>query len=851
MAETSRIRRGWQLLTLPARHHLWGSLAVVLFVQWVIGEQIADRTSFAGSELHQDVMDRWGAPIDLPAPSARWVASGTVFTELQRMAFTRQQLEVDTVMNYRRRGLVYFSGFDFTFSGRYGLKNEQDRAIDIVFVFPVELEKNRVLLSDLSFTVDGARVPVELGPGGDKLIWTGRLAPGQELGFTIGFRGRGLDSFVYRLDPELAVRDFSLALRIAGGANFDYPPGVVSASRSEVGEGTAALGWRFAALESGVPVGVTLPSEQPYDELIATMLRRAWAPFLFLFGGLALLGLHRGRRLRCYESYLIAAGYALFFVLLAYLAAFLPFAAAYLLALGLVGSLLTFYLRALLHGAVGPVLSLLAAFLLVPTLAVLLQGLTGLIYTLEIGLGVAVVMGLSTRPAFRRLLEPPRPDPEAPGASGGPTPPASGPPPAAPTASPVAAPAALVGLVLSLLVGALPVRPAQAQVTGLAAAAEAQATLPLAELLRLVRLEQQQQTIAAPARPPLPATLDSLELSARLYEEAMELTVAVRATVLDERGEWVQLPLVAVGPETRLLELPALEDATLVVQEGWLTLLSRRAGRHELSLSLLQRAVVTGPRREAALGLPPVARAVGRVVLDESLFRLTGEPLRREGDALLLLPRGDRFVVGWERLATSPPPRAAQVANRPPLEPRVDQAFAALVGTLEGRQLLRLRYLLRLEGSRTLELVLPSGFTLQALYVDGAARPLPEVRQPLSLELRPDRPGDQRGTLELLLLRDGGPFALSGELALTLPALSWPVHELQCTTHLPEVFEWRRSGGSLEQLEERRPAEFTHPLPEPGRLLVFGQQLVVGSAPTLRLRYTIDLQGQYFRPGSP
>ena len=64
---------------LAYRHHLGGSVIILLVVTLTIGAQISDRRSFADGELYDDVMDRWGAPIRQPAPSVLYVESGTVF----------------------------------------------------------------------------------------------------------------------------------------------------------------------------------------------------------------------------------------------------------------------------------------------------------------------------------------------------------------------------------------------------------------------------------------------------------------------------------------------------------------------------------------------------------------------------------------------------------------------------------------------------------------------------------------------------------------------------------------------------------------------------------------------------
>ena len=252
--------RAFRLLALPSRFHFWGSLGIVLFVAWVISAQVTDRTRFADADLHQDVMERWGAPIQQPAPSVRYVSSGSLFQKLGKLPLDAQQITVEARMNYRKRGLVYFSGFDFDFRGSYRVENPEPHDIDLVFVFPVQSARSQVLLSDLTFHLDGEPVSIELAEGDDKLVWTGRLARGEQRSFEIRFKGRGLDAFSYVPDPALPVRNLELTIAIEGGSNYDYGAGVVPAARAGVEEGAVQLGWSYASLESGVPMGVILPS---------------------------------------------------------------------------------------------------------------------------------------------------------------------------------------------------------------------------------------------------------------------------------------------------------------------------------------------------------------------------------------------------------------------------------------------------------------------------------------------------------------------------------------------------------------------------------------------------------------
>ncbi len=417
----------WKLISLPIRHHFWGSFAIMLVISAVIGDQILDRHNFANVELHRDVMERWGAPIDQPAPSVRYVKSAAVFTKLAPLPLSAQTVRIDAAMNYRKRGLVYFSGFDFSFTGSYRVENPHQHDIDAVFVFPVSMERNKVLLSELTFIVNGEPAAADLSETGDKLVWTGRLKAGAQANFKVRFQGRGLDSFVYRLDPASPVRNFKLAMNISGGENFDYPLGVVPAhhitgtasglspvgvsDNSEPDAGSAHsnalhLNWNYPSLESGVPVGAVLPSEKSFDHLISTMLGRAWLPFICFFMGLVLVAAYLGRQLRFFESYLMACIYGFFFVLVAYFAAFMNFYLAFALAT-LVSAMLIVGYGWRLFGIRGRnlVAALAASFLLLPSTAVLIQGYTGLIYTIEILSGLITLIIITTRGDFIALLE--------------------------------------------------------------------------------------------------------------------------------------------------------------------------------------------------------------------------------------------------------------------------------------------------------------------------------------------------------------------------------------------------------------------------------------------------------------
>jgi hypothetical protein len=106
-----------------------------------------------------------------------------------------------------------------------------------------------------------------------------------------------------------------------------------------------------------------------------------------------------------YEVGLLACVYAFFFVLVAYLSAFVHFYVASL-CLALLGAASATYLKRLFPEASYPLLAMGWLWSMgVPTLAVVVPGYTGLIYTLELLAALITALHLSLKPNVRALLQ--------------------------------------------------------------------------------------------------------------------------------------------------------------------------------------------------------------------------------------------------------------------------------------------------------------------------------------------------------------------------------------------------------------------------------------------------------------
>jgi len=222
-----------------------------------------------------------------------------------------------------------------------------------------------------------------------------------------------------------------------------------------------------------------------------------------------------------------------------------------------------------------------------------------------------------------------------------------------------------------------------------------------------------------------------------------------------------------------------------------------------------------------------------------------------QSDGALLFPEEGAFRFAWEPVAGAPAARSrAEAPPRPAIEPVVERARASVVSTLAGRRIVRVLYELKLEGPKPIAVRIPDGYGLERVFLNGAPRAAAVEGGQVSLEVSPERSGDARGRLELLLSEEPGRFTLSGELRFTLPSASWRTDEYVVELHLPEVFNYRWRGGSASPCEAApEPAPFASALPTPGKAMCLRQALVF-EPPPAEVAYDVDLTGKYWT-GAP
>jgi len=369
------------------------------------------------------------------------------------------------------------------------------------------------------------------------------------------------------------------------------------------------------------------------------------------------------------------------------------------------------------------------------------------------------------------------------------------------------------------------------------------ATLPLPDLIKLYQdIESAKEK--PKKMPPIKASITTIQLEGHLLEDAIDITAHMEVVVLDSE-EWVSVPLFEIDKTINISSLPDIENAVLTRTQGTISLITNKQGTYSFALSFIKRASLKLQKRSAIVVFGNASQSELCLRYDEDLFRVLDENLIVKSDHAVVYPVNNVFSINWEQKRKNSINKNV-TEKRPPIESMISKAHVSSVSTLEGKLITRVLYNLHFEGSKMISVEIPETYSLEKVYLNGSAIPFKNNNNQVNLEVFPSRAGDLAGNLELVITKLYGNYHLSGLLSFIAPKVSWPIHEMYLDLFLPAVFNYTRSAGSFEPIQESPDATFTFNVPLPGKKHSFHQYLITSTSPTLTIDYTIDLTNKYF-----
>jgi hypothetical protein len=389
---------------------------VVIFigttVAWmVLGGTLTSRTYDRDNQLAGKVATTWGTKHEQRPPSAsfEWsqkrestiTENGKTTAKLvndyfsQALPLDSSDIGVNFDLNYRQKGLLWYSTYKVDFTGAYAFTNTTDHAgqLSIRFPFPAA----QALYDNLQFTLDGK--PVPFTSDANNAVITAPLAPQQTARLGVAYKSQGLESWHYKFGENVTqVHNFVMTMK-TNFRQIDFPENTLSATDKHETATGWDLTWRYTNLLSGFEIGMTMPEKLQPGPLAGQISFFAPVSLLFFFFVMFIITTLRGIDLHPMNYFFLACAFFAFHLLLAYTVDHISIHAAFALSSAVSVFLVVSYLRLVVGMRFAAVEAGVSQFiyLVLFSYAFFFKGFTGLAITIGAIVTLFVAMQMTGR----------------------------------------------------------------------------------------------------------------------------------------------------------------------------------------------------------------------------------------------------------------------------------------------------------------------------------------------------------------------------------------------------------------------------------------------------------------------
>jgi inner membrane protein involved in colicin E2 resistance len=390
------------------------AIFVCTCVAWMIlGTSIYLRTESAGSELSSRVASTWGTAQEQHPPVASYATkvTKTVETEengkkikktethdvINAVPLDSSQIVADLHIDYRQKGLLWFSTYRVGFAGNYTFRNPTGQ--EETFTIRLPLPSKQAVYDAMEISLDGQVLPLDFG--GAEAIARGALKANATGVVRIAYRSQGQDNWSYKFssgDEVARVKDLHLLVKTDFGG-FDFPENSLSPTEKRQTSEGWELKWDYQNLVSGFNIALRMPQKLQPGPLAGRISYFAPVPLFFFFFLVFILSTLRGIDLHPMNYFFLACAFFAFHLLLAYLCDHVSIHAAFAISSAVSILLVVTYLRLVVNlrfAVVEAGLSQLI-YLVLFSYAFFFEGFTGLAITIGAILTLFVVMQMTGR----------------------------------------------------------------------------------------------------------------------------------------------------------------------------------------------------------------------------------------------------------------------------------------------------------------------------------------------------------------------------------------------------------------------------------------------------------------------
>ena len=373
--------------------YIWLLFFPLLMGWLVLTLRLETRTDFVMHRQLHSVKRIWGGNLEQPMPSVRYKGFGSDVSALTKGEIHASDISVMLEMDYRKKGLVYYTGYKADFIGKYSIRNPGTEKIYLSFIFPYPMKQGEGMLRNVKLLVNDKEDIENTEYQQNLILWTGLLEPAQSLEMQVQYAGRGLNHFIYGFAPGKQINHFKMKIDVLGSGSVNYPVSTMTPTETtDTDEGTT-LTWKLNSVLTQLNIGVLLPDRINIARQISVMTQRAPAFFLMFLASLCIILAISGYPLNFIRIVIISIAYFLFYPLFAYLSVYMNVVLSFILSFGVIGLLIFNYSRVVyrLNTAMANAAAY-TFYLGITSIATLLPTYTGLILVIEGVVLLAIAM---------------------------------------------------------------------------------------------------------------------------------------------------------------------------------------------------------------------------------------------------------------------------------------------------------------------------------------------------------------------------------------------------------------------------------------------------------------------------
>ena len=319
---------------------MFNRIAAIVFIYlcicgaWLIlGTSVVFRTDSQDIKMRESVNQLWGTAQRQKAPSVYTLdtvmKTETIETNGKKetktvpetvhhmVSLDSSDIKADMKLDYRRKGLLWYSTYLVDFDGQYKITNDSNtrRRLYMNFEFPT----NNAVYDDFKFMIGGKEIKNIQQIDAGVVVGTADLDPGQSETFQVHYRTQGQDQWWYDFgDNVKQIKNFNLTMN-TDFDKIDFPDNSVSPTSKQPNGKGWKLTWNYSSLLSGVKLGLIAPKKLNPGPWVSKVTYFAPVSLFLFFFLLLIFSALKDIRLHPMHYFFIGCSFFSFHLLLAYL----------------------------------------------------------------------------------------------------------------------------------------------------------------------------------------------------------------------------------------------------------------------------------------------------------------------------------------------------------------------------------------------------------------------------------------------------------------------------------------------------------------------------------------------------